>query len=222
LPQEPSIDNFVRKFFGEIAKHYGVKLTVSDLYEARRRLVEKFKTSKNVGAGDFEPWVFSPYFAFIEIPLYRYVLKLPDGSEVEDLAVDRLHSWTKTQNVIICHYLEVLAKEKQLDVYIQQMLGEMGVTGKTIEELAKDYIIKFGKEEEEKKIEVKELKDPITEMRAAVGKVLKEIGLDISFLRAQGPYEFAFEQRLTKFYFNVPAGYFKMVKDFLISSFGGQ
>jgi len=222
LPQEPSIDSFVRTFFSKIADSYGVKLTAYDLYQAREKLVENFKNARKIAVGNVEPWVFSPYFIFIDIPLSRYVLKTPDGSEIEDLEVDRLHSWTKTQNVIICHCVEILAKEKQMDNYIQQMLGEMGVKGETIEELAKDYIIKFGEEEEKKEKGIKPLKNPFVEAKSAVGKVLKEFGLDISFLRSQGPYEFAFEQRLTKFYFNVPASYFNMIKDYLKSSFGGQ
>ncbi|MEM7821764.1 MAG: hypothetical protein QXX38_03070 [Candidatus Aenigmatarchaeota archaeon] len=225
LPVEPSIDDVVKRTIKKIESHYGIKITGKDLYDARQMLVEKFEQSSK-GLGDFETWVFSPYFIFLEIPIYRTVIRLPNGEEMEDLNIPKLTSAIQTQNLIILHYLELIARDKQLDNYIHQMLGEMGIKGETIEELMKKEIFKTEeeiKEEERKKFEIKKSKEVISTMkkfRTGIGKLFSLFGAEVSFLRAEGPYEFAFQDRLSKMYFKEVASNFAMVRDFFKSGFG--
>jgi hypothetical protein len=145
---------------------------------------------------------------------------------MEDLWIENLSSAVQTQNIIILHYLELIARDKQLDNYIHQMLGEMGAKGESIEELMKKEIFKTEEEiKEEKRLETvkksaEEARSSARKFRIGIGKLLNLFGADISFLRSEGPYEFAFQDRLTKMYFKEVASNFNMVRDFFKSGFG--
>jgi hypothetical protein len=200
------------------------------LYEAREMLVKKFEQSAK-GLGGLESWVFSPYFIFLEIPITRTVIRLPNGAESEDFWIENLTAAVQTQNLIIVHCLELIARDKQLDNYIHQMLGEMGVKGETIEELMRKEVFKteeeIKKEAEEEKRRMEKIKESTEEVvstakkiRVSIGKFFELFGTEVSFLRAEGPYEFAFYDRLTKMYFKEVAANFGMVRDYFKSGFG--
>jgi len=128
LPMEPSIDRIVRLIMKRINEEYktlGVELTIVDVFKARERLVEQFK-SHSGSATSPVVWPFSPYFVFAEIPLVRAVVVLPNGIQLEDLSVSNLKTYVKTQNIIIGHIMELIAKEKALENYIDSLLGEFG------------------------------------------------------------------------------------------------
>lgn len=225
LPQDtwlhPSIDSVVRKYADAIAKEYGVKITAVDLYNARDMLFEKFKESL-AGHGI---WMFSPYFIFFEIPLDRLMIRLPNGVEVEDLMMDKVSGAVQTQNMIILHYLEIIAKGKQIEQHISQMLGEAGVRESEViplEELMKmEYSEIFGKVEKipEKTSAFENIKDTAENLRAGLGDMLNFFGIDITVLRARGPYEFSFQDRITKHYLIIAGHEFHVLVNFLKAGF---
>lgn len=230
LPVEPSIDNVVKGLIKKVEDEYGVKITAKDLYNARQMLVDKFDKS-SLGLGGFETWPFSPYFVFLEIPIARTIIRFPNGVEIEDLSIENLTAAVKTQNVIIVHYLEVIARDKQLDNYIKQMLGEMGAKGETLDELAEKEVfrteeeIKEKSKEEEKGLEkikksAGEARGIAGKVRVNIGKIFGLFGSEVSFLRAEGPYEFAVKDRLGKVYFKEATASFTMVRDYFKSGFG--
>ncbi len=147
LPIEPSIDDIVREYKPKVEKEYEVTLTPKDLFEARKRLVNQYlshgsevryiETRREITPG--APWPFSPYFIFLDIPFLRVLLRFPNGTEMEDVIFENFRYYTQTQNVIIVHILEQIAREKQVENYVSQMLGEMGVNSdklKSIEDLS--------------------------------------------------------------------------------------
>ncbi|MEM5773066.1 MAG: hypothetical protein QXL86_02455 [Candidatus Aenigmatarchaeota archaeon] len=230
LPVEPSIDVVVRKIIENIEKsseYSGIKITAKDIFKARQRLVERFEKSVS-GATDYEAWVFSPYFMFFEIPVNRAVIRLPNGTEIEDLMFDRITAWLETQNVIIGRLIELEAKDKKLEAYLKQMLGEAGVLEKggkkeivDIDELVKEYTIKL---EEEKKEEKKAKENPFEGISKAFEKFFEFFGLELKFFRAKVPYEipyeFAFKERITKYYLREVGATWGMIVGFIKSSFG--
>jgi hypothetical protein len=230
LPMEPSIDDVVRKIIKDIEKEYKVKITAKEIFKARQRLVERFEKSVT-GVTDYESWVFSPYFMFFEIPVIRAVIRLPNGTEIEDLMFDRFKAWLSTQNVIIARLIELEAKDKQLENFMKQMLGEAGVSLKkkdeveeivSIDELVEEYTIKL---EEEKKEEKKaKIENPFEGIGKAINKFFKFFGIELEFFRAKvpykTPYEFAFKERITKYYLREVGGTFGMIVGFIKSSFG--
>ena len=226
LPQEPSIDGVVRRYIKKIEEAYKVKLTALDLLEAREMLVKKFEETAK-GLGGIESWVFSPYYVFVDLPIWRTVIRLPGGVEFEDISIDNLSCAVKTQNVIILHCLETIARDKELEEYIKRLLGEKGVREEeilTIEEIKKlEYPEIFGKLKKEKKEEKKGFFEKIREgwkkFRTNLGKFFAEFGWEIKFLRAVGPYEFAFKDRITKYYFAEAGASYDMVNEYFKQAF---
>ncbi|MEM5853725.1 MAG: hypothetical protein QXG39_02670 [Candidatus Aenigmatarchaeota archaeon] len=221
LPVEPSVDMLVRKWVKDIEEEYKVKITCVDIFNARERLVKNFEDSVR-GTTSYEAWVFSPYFIFLEIPVYRVVIHLPDGTEIEDLSFERIKAYCSTQNVMIARLIELEAREKQLDDYLKQMLGEAGVSASgevvDIDKIAEEYLIKLEEKKEEKKVEEKvNLSEPIE-------KILNFFGIKFRFFKAQVPYrypyEFAFKDRITKYYLRQAAIEFSRVVSFIKSAYG--
>ncbi len=208
LPMEPSIDNVIRRCLESIEKEYGIKIKPIDLFNARRKLLERFKKSMR-GAGG-ESWVFSPYYLSLELPILRVMGKLPNGNEVEDLDIDTLTGSIQTQNIIVLKHLELMARERSVENYINQMLGDMGVSGDSMEELEKMEVFKLEEEKkklEEEKNEAAEKKKKMTEeywwphqqLLRSLHKFFLWLGIDIEYLTAYGKYEFS-RERIEKQY----------------------
>ncbi len=213
LPAEPSIDKIVRDAIPEVQKTYKVQITIKDVYDARKRLTNLFgKTaSERQGAeGGIRPgasWVFSPYWIFLDIPVNRSVIRLANGTEMEDLFIQNLTVKNRTQNVIIVTLLEVIAREKQLENYISRLLGELGGDPqalKTIEEMSKEeYPEFFGGErkEEKKEKERKSLLKDLSKTGANIENFLRNtFGVSFGFMRAGVPYEFAMDDRIAEMF----------------------
>jgi hypothetical protein len=238
LPQEPSIDRIVREYWKYVEKNYGVKLTIEDVYKARQMLVNQFRETMG-GFGGREPWIFSPYYLFIDVPMYRSVLRLPTGVEIEDVMIEELEVSTRSQNVIIINCLELIAKDKKLEDYINSMIGTVRIVDEKgvkrtipIEEILKEEFPEVFIEEEEELDEkmkglekVKETVEKVDEtgkkVKESVKSFLDAIGLgDVMFFRALGPYEFAVVHRMAVTHHKETGPMFALVRDFLKSKFG--
>jgi hypothetical protein len=229
LPIEPSIDRIVREIVKRINKEYesyGVKITAEDLFEARERLLRRYKSGAYEGVAGVI-WPFSPYFVFAEIPMMRTVLVLPNGAQLEDLTIGNLKTYVKTQNIIIGHILEIIAREKMLENYINQLLGEMGIDKegkvKKVEEMLKEeFLFIYGEKKEieeyfKPKEEKKEKKK--VEVLEFFKKILEYFGIELPFFRAYGPYEYNVAYRIAKYYFREAATVFNLIRSFLDASF---
>ncbi|MEM5834505.1 MAG: hypothetical protein QXQ69_01490 [Candidatus Aenigmatarchaeota archaeon] len=231
LPVEPSIDSVVRKMIPEIEKEYNVKFTPLDLLKARDMLIDQFEKSKQ-GLGMTEAWVFSPYYVFLDIPISRTVVRIPPaGPEIENIMVDTLKAYTQTQNLIICHCLEIIARDKQLENYISQMLGE-AVEGKPIKELLEEEFPEiYGEKEKKEKPKVfisasdkaylqrKKFIEQFNKIKEGISNLFRSLGFEMAFFRAYGPYEFIPNERITKFYQPVTGRHFGLVANFLKTKF---
>ena len=236
LPEEPSIDNVVIEYAEKVAKEYGVKIDMLDVFEARRQLTESFSrraaesaetgfhgaaTASGRGVEAGSAWIFSPYFVFLDVPIYRLVIKLQNGEEKENIWVENLRTSTRTQNVIIINTLEALAREKQLENYIGKMLGEVGgVDSKTIEELAKgEYPEIFGKPEPLSELEPRKNISLIKKILGPFADLLHSFGITtelIDVLRARyGPYEFALDDRITEIIQPEPGSLFQTIRGYI-------
>lgn len=204
LPVEPSVDRIVREIKSRIEKAYGVKLTALDILEAREQLISQYEKSLQGFAG--EAWPLSPYFAFIEIPIGRAVIKIPAGAEIENIFIENLKGWLKTQNIILGHMLEIRAREKQLENYILSLLGEIGV-----EEETKTKIVKILEEEYPSFYQ-----KPVEKQKKARTKISFR---NFGFIKAKGLYESSFKDRITGYYLAKVGREFGKVKSFFLSAF---
>jgi len=227
LPLEPSIDSVFRKIADDVEKKYDVKITPKDWLAARQMLLDRFATSARAGSS-FETWVWSPYFVFVDMPVYRSVIRYPSGSELENIFFEDIRAAAQTQNIILGHYLELVARDKQMDVYLLQMLGDAGAKGATIEQLLKELEWKTEEEKKEEKEEKKgfeisktvgQAKGQIKTVRVGLGKTLETFGFQSAFLRSEGKYQGAFRDRVTKYYMTEVAAAYDAVINYMKAAF---
>ncbi len=239
LPVEPSIDNVIRtQIIGPIQNEHHVTITPMDVFKARSELVERFRSSRR-GTATGESWVFSPYFNHLEFPMYRTVFHLPNGQEFEDLWIEFMTTSARSQNIIIGQYLELVARDKALDNYIDQMLGDKGA-GEHEEVLSLEELMeseKYKTEEEKKSAEKKSKeKKPNLDITTPsyslmfkvfdnIGKIFsffidKTVGEKVSFFASRGPYEFNMNHRIAKIIQPEPGLASKTMGDFFRGYFG--
>lgn len=178
------LDDFVYEHYGKIEKHYGVELSIVDILKEREAFC---KHNYNTF-----------YFMAMEIGALRSIFRTPDGAEFEDLWIDPFYMYFDTQNVILLRRLEILAKKKQDELYLSEMLGETG-EGKKIKEILEEEYPHLFLGTEKKKIE-KRIKPPEKGIIKTIKETLGKLGLDIAFFK-RGPYETHFEDRVTGIWF---------------------
>jgi len=135
-------DDVVKKFIPEIEKKHGVKVTKEDVLKARKMLYEK-------GSPDVE------WYVMMHFPVTIETWKLPNGLELEDIDFNKLSAIFMTQNLLLVKIIEIIAEEKKIDVYIDELLGKKVMTEdglvKEIEDILKEEFPDiYGKKEEEK------------------------------------------------------------------------
>ncbi|MEM7821298.1 MAG: hypothetical protein QXX38_00550 [Candidatus Aenigmatarchaeota archaeon] len=170
------LDEWVLKLMPYIENYYKIKFTISDLLEAREKLFATLGGRRD------------PYFMVLEFTVSRTVIRMPDGSEIEDLFFEPFRAYMDTQNVVFLRILELKAKEKELENYISQMLGE------TVEKRGESVLIEdIVKEEYPTLLKGREKTEEIKKSTKKE-KVLR-------YLIKPGPYETTFDDRVSGMYF---------------------
>ena len=154
----------------------------------------------------------------------RVVVKFPDGTQGEILEIKNFVARAKTQNVILGHLLELKVRDKVFEREVHSLLGEYVFKEDEKKWLAIETFLKseypevYGKTNEE----VLSIKSPQRRQTPLdkISSALRKIGWEISFSRGSGPYEVAFKDRLTKFYFSETGKEFGSFKGFIDSIFG--
>lgn len=221
LPIPRAYDEILRGIVKNLEKKYGVPITPKDVYDAIQELANQY-TAGLEGKTEGETWPFSPYFVFIELNMDRLVYRFPDGTEFEDLDINPVRTYAKTQNIILGHILEIKARGKVLEREIDKLLGEVAFKEDKgrwvrIETLLKEEFPDiYGEIKVEEKEEPKKKRGNFLEK---INKVFEFFGWKLSFLRAKGPYEFAFFDRLTKYYFTFTGTEMAKVKEYFTKAF---
>jgi len=197
-----------------------------DWQNARQMMINRFETSAKA-TSSYETWSWSPYFVFLEIPVLRSVMRSPSGAELENIFCENLKASAQTQNIILGHYLELIARDRQIDDYVMEMLGEGG-KGQSIEQIKKELEWKTDEEmkaeAEKKKLpdikkKIGQAKGQANVARINLGKTLGTLGIKSAFLRGEGPYELAFRDRVTKNFTSEAGAAFEAVINYLKSAF---
>jgi hypothetical protein len=206
------IDEWVMAFIPYIEDKYKVKLTPVDILKTRNNLIEKF---------------IDPYFIVLELRARRTVLRLPDGSQRENIVYDPFISYFDSQNMILLRLLELKAKEIEQENYISEMLGETAEGKKLKDMIETDYPKVFESEKEKPKVEEKpkDILSGIFKTFKAEGKgeLLKKSVAKTSFpikFFKPGPYETTFDDRVTGQYFREVAGKYEEAVSYLKSLVG--
>ncbi|MBI5347463.1 MAG: hypothetical protein HZB66_02540 [Candidatus Aenigmarchaeota archaeon] len=140
-----------------------------------------------------------PYYSFFDIDYRRTNIKFASGAEIED-ADFTVNHFILSQNIVFVKLLEVLAKQDELERYINELIGfpatgEVKDEKKAIEE-AKEAM-KKPKEKEKKPLIPASVKE-------APQKFFSFFDMGLKFAKA-GPYERDLNDRITKSYMKAMA-----------------
>jgi hypothetical protein len=162
------------------------------------------------------------YYLFITMDIDRAGSRLPVG-ELEDITFDmRMH--VISHNALLIKMVELDCREKEIDRYIEEMLG-VKKDDKSIEELVKKEfpeLFKVEKPKEPTQFELfkKEWSDTISGLMAPFKSANKHITKSRPWLVKTGPYETDWDERITKHYL-IPSGQvFGTVTGYLMSKMG--
>jgi hypothetical protein len=183
-------DDVVKSLIPHIEERHGVRITKEDVLEARKRLYEE-------GSPTWE------WYVIAHFPVYITHYKLPSGLDVEDVDFNKLSVVFLTQNIMLVKLLELIAEEKKIDAYIDELLGKrVMVNGvlKEIDELLRgEFPEIYGKKREEKKPSLPEFVSSVKKSLANFENTLNKIfGLKLGLTK--GPYDPFMRDRLTYIY----------------------
>jgi len=189
------LDDFVMDYYNKIEEYYNIELSIEDILKTRNDFISKCTSSH---------WT-SPYFSVMEVGTSRTVIRTPEGAEMEDLWLEPFQPAVDSQNVILLRLLEIKAKEKELERYISDMIGET-VGGKSIEQILKEEfpaLLEGPEVKKEEKPTIELFKRPeIKRKKKEEGfaeNIWKKIGFELKFIKP-GPYEPHLEDIMTGIY----------------------
>jgi hypothetical protein len=208
-------DDVVKKFIPDIQKWHGVKITKEDVLEARKRLYEE-------GNPTYE------WYVLVHFPVSILQYKLPNGLDVEDVDFNKLSVVFLTQNMILLKILEMIAEEKKIDVYIDELLGKKVMVDGCIKEiddlLHEDFPEIYKKEEleESKKTFLYEFNESLKKSMTKFQTTLNTLfGLKTLFVK--GPYDPHFADRMTYVFGRpfVSMIFEPLIWSYMLKNFGG-
>jgi hypothetical protein len=162
------------------------------------------------------------YYVFFDIDVMRAGTRLQVG-EIEDITF-MIKTWVLSQNVMLVKLVEQECREREVERYIEEMLG-LKTEDRPVGELVKaEFSDLFGTEKEKRPGELYKLRK---ELWAAVGGVAKAggaVGRAVGSQKGRfvkpGPYESDFSERITKHYL-IPSGrLFGNIVGLLLSKMG--
>ena len=212
------LDKWVWALYKYIEDKYNVRFSLEELLKYRNEFVGKDEKG-NKGWGN----TVEPYFKCFDAKVERAIIRLPDGTELEDMTFNPLHFYMESQNMMFLRFLELKAQEKELENYMNEMLGNT-----KIKDVEKDYEKLFkvplpGEEKTEK--EKKEEADAWEDLRAARDAAQKQVELECGQVNARfrffkhGHYEARFDDLVTGPYFDDIGGSMGKVQSFLKAKF---
>ncbi len=165
------------------------------------------------------------YYLFVETEVTRLGVRTQSG-ELENIIFEP-KNWVVSQNIILFKILELLCREREMERYVDSMVGLKTGEGKGVSELVKEeFPTFFGKTMLKAPTELQAFAKDWSETMGKIGgalkyplKFLQHAGPTFTLVKT-GPYETILKERQIKQYF-VPAGekYGEIVR-FLKGKFG--
>ncbi len=188
------LDDFVLRQIKVIQDTYKIEFKVEDILDVRDAFVDYC----------IESHVTTAYFTVMEIGASRTVIKPPQGEEIEDMWLEPFQVAFDSQNFILLRYLELKAKELELENYIDEMIGKTpdGTTIKELLEIGERLCKPVGIKDLEGKKEATILEKALA--RTTILDKIKsffsdKLGFGLGFFRPN-PYEISLDDELTSIY----------------------
>lgn len=203
------IEDFYTERYG-----FAVRFSLAELLKHRKDFISSPSWGKKT----------IPYFKCFDCDVLRAIIRLPDGTELEDITYAPMLFFLESYNMMFLRYLEIEAQKKALNQYVNEMLGDT-TKGKKIVELSDEYERLFeypGKTSSENKEEVSAAED----LRAAREISQKRIDRETTEQKARfrffkkGNYESMFDDRITGPWFtDIGGGFAYPIANFLKAKF---
>ena len=200
MPAIPIMDDHIRFMIDQINTTYQAKVSAKDVFDICSDIQNKFSHGGPGPSTAIEKsWYFSPYYIFLEIPVRRTVVRLTNGTLIEDLFIENMTAQNCSQNIIIGIELELMAMHREMENEIAMYIGTKVSPDKTLEESLKEsYPDAYSNEKKsDKKQKKKETKEDIEKIRNNFNKTLNNFGIKTQIFYS-GPYEKFMKQRMAK------------------------
>ncbi|MBI4015176.1 MAG: hypothetical protein HY362_00430 [Candidatus Aenigmarchaeota archaeon] len=150
------------------------------------------------------------YYLFVETEVTRLGVRTQSG-ELENIIFEP-KNWVVSQNIILLKILELICRERELDRYVDSMVGLRTGEGKGVSEIVKEeFPMIFGKKIPAAPTELQAFAKDWGDTMGKIGgylkyplKFLTHAGKTFTLVKT-GPYETILKERQIKQYF-VPAG----------------
>ncbi|MFH1445302.1 MAG: hypothetical protein ABIF08_02360 [Nanoarchaeota archaeon] len=182
-------DDFVRYWKKKIAEKYKVPITDKDVEDIKNNAITEGlhdKKQYEMSQTRMDPRYL--YYQMFDMKIARTIIKTPppEGGELENIMFWPLETWVISQNVLLCHLIELHARNEHFKRYVEELVGSKNLEDEIRERLESEY---EGKE----KIKKTEKKKPFS----GAGSGMKKFG---GLFVKKGPYESNFAERITKVY----------------------
>jgi len=196
-------DDHAKEWKAKIEKHYNVKISDEEVREKLKGWTEQSPHS-------YCSWMESEsiYYILMDCHILLSTLKSPppEGVEMDNLMIIPIRNWVMSQNNLLIHLIELYAKEKWMEKYMDELIGTRNVEKEIYEEVEREF--------EEKKPEKEKSNG---EFRKNARKRLEPL---VRFFVKPGPYEPVFTERVSKMYMRASGFYFKQITDVFKSAMG--
>jgi hypothetical protein len=162
------------------------------------------------------------YYVLMRTKHNRVVIKLPDGTEMEDVTYS-LKMWFYSQNALLVLLLHLKALQKEFEDYVDQILGISSSGGISAKKHIEDLIAKW--KEEKKEVEGKKGGMALANISSSLNKKwalidnLFEFGFALS--RVRGNYEHNFADRIaTPYLATVGGDFYAVLVGYLVGGAG--
>jgi hypothetical protein len=151
--------------------------------------------------------------------------------EMDNIMFIPIRNWVMSQNNLLIHLLELEARKKWMEKYMDELIGARSVEKRMYEGIEEE----FGGKKEEKKGKKKGVWDRIKPkyyikydggIKDEIERVMKSEFVPnramriVEFFVKPGPYEPIFRERISKMYMRASGFYFKQITDVLKTSMG--
>jgi hypothetical protein len=216
-------DDFTRHWKRRIEKHYGVQITDKEIREMLEKAIIRQEDSH---CSVMDPQ--AVYYILLDMKIVLSTMKSPppEGVEVDNMMFIPIKIWVMSHNALLVHLLELKAKEKHLQKYMDELIGTRSIE----EEVYKKVEEELGEREAEKEKEEKESfwskikpkyyskgdpRNAWTAEKDPYDFVPNRFMRFIRFFVKPGPYEPVFKERASKMYMRASGFYFKQMVDML-------
>jgi len=216
-------DAFVKHWKEKLEVHYGIKISDKEVDDYLKDALDRNPTSH---CSEMESQAI--YYLLFDFKILLSTMRSPppEGVEMDNIMFYPMRIWVMSQNVLLVFMLELMARRKHMDRYMNEIIGTRSIE----EDIYKKVEEEFGGKKEDEKDEEESLwqklkpkyytkyDDEIEDKNERIMKSTFEPNRTLKFIRffvKPGPYESVFFERLSKMYFRASGFWYKQMVDLL-------